>query len=165
MITLSRFPGALESWVEHNLACADYAYGHRLPWVPVGHSHCYYLHDAPVAGKIVVRKVASSAFQGPVFPHSVEWDRLIGAQVRILNDGERDACYTVRSAAHQSDGTLRLDVGDTTFIRGLASEADYGLGYVYNFSLEILTFVHVRFNAGNPEVMRTTTNFQWKSTE
>ena len=36
MITLSRFPGALEGWVEHNLACADYTYGLHMPWVPVG---------------------------------------------------------------------------------------------------------------------------------
>ena len=27
------------------MACADYAYGLRMPWVPVGHSHCHYLHD------------------------------------------------------------------------------------------------------------------------
>ena len=38
-------PDALERWIAYNLAAADFAYEHRLLWIPVWHPYSHYLHD------------------------------------------------------------------------------------------------------------------------
>ena len=38
-------PGSLDDWIAYNLAAFDYAYDHRLLWVPVWHPYSHYLHD------------------------------------------------------------------------------------------------------------------------
>ncbi len=38
-------PEALDEWIAHNLAAADFAYDNRLLWVPVWHPYTHYLHD------------------------------------------------------------------------------------------------------------------------
>lgn len=38
-------PQALDEWIAYNLAVLDYAYEHRLLWVPVWHPYSHYLHD------------------------------------------------------------------------------------------------------------------------
>ncbi len=38
-------PGALDEWIAYNLAAADFAYEHRLLWIPVWHPYSHYLHD------------------------------------------------------------------------------------------------------------------------
>jgi len=38
-------PGALDDWIDYNLATLDYAYEHHLLWVPVWHPYSHYLHD------------------------------------------------------------------------------------------------------------------------
>ena len=38
-------PGALDAWIEHLLAVADYAYANRLLWTPVWHPYSHYVHD------------------------------------------------------------------------------------------------------------------------
>ena len=92
-------------------------------------------------------------------------DRLRGAQIRIHNDGVRDARYTVEEVSQGSDGALRVQVADTTFIRGLRSEKDYSQGYVYNFlpgdRFDIQTVVHVRFGDDGMETVCATTDFAW----
>jgi len=91
---------------------------------------------------------------------------LAGAQIRVHNDGLRDACYTVQEVSRGSDGVLRVQVEDTTFIRGLRSEEDYSQGYVYNIApgdrFDIQTVVHVRFGDAGPEVVHATTGFGWE---
>ena len=38
-------PGALEDWIALNRDTFDYAYAHRLLWVPCWHPYTQYLHD------------------------------------------------------------------------------------------------------------------------
>ena len=94
-------------------------------------------------------------------------DRLRGAQIRIHNDGVRDACYTVQEVSQGPNGDLRIHVENTTFIRGLRSEEDYAQGYVYNFapgdSFDIQTVVHVRFGDHGIETVYATADFEWRT--
>lgn len=87
---------------------------------------------------------------------------LKGAQVRIHNDGVRDACYRIESVSGN-----RIDVGDTSFIRGLASKEDYGKGYVYDIGpgdgFDVPTVVHLRIDeSGDVEEVRATTTYRWQ---
>ena len=89
-------------------------------------------------------------------------DLLAGAQMRVHNDGVRDACYVIVSVAGN-----RVDLGDTTFIRGLASNDDYSQGYVYDVApgdaFDIPTAVHLRLNgSAAPESIRATTEYRWE---
>ncbi|HJN17125.1 MAG TPA: polysaccharide deacetylase family protein [Armatimonadota bacterium] len=38
-------PGALDAWIEHILATADYAYDNGLLWTPAWHPYSHYIHD------------------------------------------------------------------------------------------------------------------------
>ncbi len=86
---------------------------------------------------------------------------LRGSQVRIDNDGQRDACYLVEAVSENG----RIDLGDTTFIRGMVSNQDYSQGYVYNFepgnTFEIPTLVHVKIEGDEPSVVRTNCEWNW----
>ena len=92
-------------------------------------------------------------------------DRLKGAQIRVQNDGARDACYTIEGVSQGPGGVLRVDVGDTSFIRGLVSTEDYSRGYVYNFApgdaFEVQTAVYVRLGGGGIETVWATVDFAW----
>ena len=68
---------------------------------------------------------------------------LIGEQLTIANDNDRDACYTIRSV--EKDGGLTLiGCGPISFVRGFAGPsiearsqpmpADYNHGYLYDFN-------------------------------
>ena len=93
-------------------------------------------------------------------------DRLVGAQLRVQNDGERDACYTIEGVSQGPNGRLRVDVGDTSFIRGLVSMEDYSQGYVYNFApgdaFDVPTVVHLRLTDAGVETVRATADFVWQ---
>lgn len=95
-----------------------------------------------------------------------EDDRLVSAQLRVLNDGARDACYEIKHVTKTSDG-VRFDLGDTSFIRGLQSLEDYSAGYVYNVSVgdsvEILNTVHVQFESGQASAMKASVDWTWLS--
>ncbi len=90
---------------------------------------------------------------------------LRGAQLRVHNDRVRDACYVVQNVARRQDGILRVDVGDSTFTRGLVSDLDYGQGYTYDFqigdALEVQTELHLRIREGRAEAIRATTGYTW----
>ena len=92
-------------------------------------------------------------------------NRLIGSQLRVLNDGIRDACYTVSDISPAGKGAVRVEVGDTSFIRGLLSHEDYERGFAYNFSIgdpcEIQNAIHLRIADGKAETIHATTDFQW----
>lgn len=89
--------------------------------------------------------------------------RLTGSWLRVDNDGVRDACYTIHGAARQPDGSIRLDLGDTTLVRGFLDDSDYSRGFTYNVKrgqrVEIQSVVHLRFIAGQPQVV--TANADW----
>ena len=95
-----------------------------------------------------------------------EGDRLKGAQLRVHSDGARDACYVVQEVKTGSNGTLRVEVGDTSFIRGLASDEDYSRGYVYDFEpgdrVDVQTVVHLRRSAEGLEVVQATADTHWR---
>jgi len=88
-------------------------------------------------------------------------ERLRGAQLRVHNDGARDACYAIQGVSRGEEGRLRIDVGDTSFIRGLASDQ----GYVYDFApgdrFDVQTIVHLRCRAEGIETVRATADFRW----
>ena len=93
-------------------------------------------------------------------------ERLVGSQLRIANDGVRDACYTVSAISPAGKGAVRLEVGDTSIIRGLQSREDYTKGFVYNFSTgdpcEIQNAIHLRIAAGKANTLHATADFQWR---
>ena len=74
---------------------------------------------------------------------------------------QRDACYLVEAVSENG----RIDLGDTTFIRGMVSSQDYSQGYVYNFepgnTFEIPTLVHVKIEGDEPAVVRTNCEWNW----
>ena len=89
--------------------------------------------------------------------------RLCGAQLRVRNDGARDACYTVQGVTEGGQGRLRVDLGDVSFICGLVSDRDYGRGYVYDLApgdaFDIQTVVHVRFDEGEMKTVRASVDY------
>ncbi len=91
--------------------------------------------------------------------------RLIGTQLRILNDGIRDACYTISDIVSSAKNKVRVEVGDTSFIRGLASREDYEEGFTYNISTgdpcEIQNAVHLHIANGEIETMCATVDYEW----
>ncbi|MFC1525956.1 hypothetical protein ACFL6X_03995, partial [Candidatus Latescibacterota bacterium] len=91
-------------------------------------------------------------------------DRLAGAQIKVLSSGPRDCCYAVERV-EESDGAVRLWVGDTSFIRGLQSETDYSLGYLYDFevgdAVEIPTLVHLQLGGGEAVEVAATVDWEW----
>ena len=93
-------------------------------------------------------------------------EQLKGAQIRVHNDGVRDACYAIQNVSAAPDGALRIDVGDTSFIRGLVSNEDYGRGYTYDFApgdrFDIQTVVHVHFREDGIEGVRSTAGFRFE---
>ena len=57
---------------------------------------------------------------------------LVGAQMIIDNDRQRNACYTIESV--ELDGGLsKVCLGDVSFIRGYVDANNYAGGYVYDF--------------------------------
>jgi oligo-alginate lyase len=93
-------------------------------------------------------------------------ERVVGAQLRVLNDGVRDACYVVQGVTKTSDG-LRFNLGDTSFIRGLQSLEDYSAGYVYDIAIgnavEILHTVRVRFASGQVIEEKASVDWHWSA--
>ena len=91
--------------------------------------------------------------------------RLIGTQLRILNDGIRDACYTISDIVSSAKNKVRVEVGDTSFIRGLASREDYEEGFTYNISTgdpcEIQNAVHLHIANGKVETLCATVDYEW----
>ncbi|MBT4496185.1 MAG: hypothetical protein HOC74_00600 [Gemmatimonadetes bacterium] len=85
------------------------------------------------------------------------------AQLRIHNDGVRDACYAIQSASPGPEGTFRLHMGEISFIRGLISEEDYDQGFTYNFApgdgFDIQTIVHIQLDGRETEIIRSTSGF------
>jgi oligo-alginate lyase len=96
-----------------------------------------------------------------------EGNVLAGAQIRILNDGARDACYTVGSVDRKADNLHRLHLGDTTLVRGFADRMDYGKGYTYNIEpgqpFDIQTEIHLRIRDGQAEAVRATAGWKWET--
>ncbi len=90
----------------------------------------------------------------------------VGAQVRVLNDGVRDACYTIQNVAKHPDGLL-LDLGETSFVRGLKSLENYSLGYTYDIAVgdqfEILSVVHIRVSSADVLPIVATSTWTWSN--
>ncbi len=92
--------------------------------------------------------------------------RLIGTQLRVLNDGIRDACYTISDIVSLENNKVRVEVGDTSFIRGLVSRQNYEKGFVYDISTgdpcEIQNAVHLHIANGEIETVRATVDYEWE---
>ena len=61
---------------------------------------------------------------------------------------------------------VRVEVGDTSFIRGLVSREDYTKGFVYDISTgdpcEIQNAVHLHIANGEIETVRATVDYEWE---
>ena len=92
--------------------------------------------------------------------------RLIGTQLRILNDGIRDACYTISDISPIENNKVRVGVGDTSFIRGLVSREDYEKGFTYDISTgdpcEIQNAVHLHIANGEVETVCAAVDYEWE---
>lgn len=91
--------------------------------------------------------------------------QLQGAQVRFHNDGVQDACYPVQSVEPANGGRLRLDLGDTTLVRGPVDPEDYDKGLAYNIktgqTFDIQTSVRVEMVDAQLQTVRATAPFRW----
>ena len=90
---------------------------------------------------------------------------LAGAQLRVYNDGKRDACYTIRGVERRASGEVTVDLGETSFVRGLESLEDYSAGYTYDIEkgqeVEVLSAVDLRICAGGPVETSASTRWAW----
>ncbi|MBQ2743419.1 MAG: S-layer homology domain-containing protein [Oscillospiraceae bacterium] len=59
-------------------------------------------------------------------------DSLAGKYIHIANDEIRNAVYRIDSASENKDGTIRLDIGTVSLIRGHNDVTDFDSGYVYD---------------------------------
>jgi hypothetical protein len=59
---------------------------------------------------------------------------LAGRYIYVENDGERNACYLIKNAEKLENGNIRLDIGDSTLIRGYADSYDFSKGYIYDIA-------------------------------
>jgi oligo-alginate lyase len=96
---------------------------------------------------------------------SLTADQLLGAQLRIKGNSPRDTCYTIDSVTNTGSGQLRLDLGDTSFVRGFVDNDDYAAGLSYDVTIgdrfEILSVVRCRVQNGTCEVLESNVASQW----
>ena len=57
---------------------------------------------------------------------------LAGRYIHIENDGVRNAVYMIEAAEENPDGTVRLDIGTVSLIRGHQDKTDFDGGYIYD---------------------------------
>jgi hypothetical protein len=91
--------------------------------------------------------------------------RLHGAQLRVLGTSPRDTCYKIEGVSATGAELLRLDLGDTTLVRGFVDNQDYDAGVLYDVapgdSIEILSLVHCRVRHGHCEVLQANIDSIW----
>jgi hypothetical protein len=91
---------------------------------------------------------------------------LAGSMLRVRNDGVRDACYSIAGAERRASDRLRIDLGDTSLIRGLACSTDYAKGYTYNIApdqdVEVLNAVDIRIRDGDSFAVEANTGWVWQ---
>ena len=91
--------------------------------------------------------------------------QLVGAQLRVLGDSPRDTWYRIE-AVSPVPGGARVDVGDTSFVRGFVNDEDYDSGFLYDVApgdaVEIATLVHCRIAEGTCQTLRATTHVDWR---
>ena len=57
---------------------------------------------------------------------------LVGQHIYIENDGVDNAVYAIKGAELMENGSVKLDLGTITLIRGMVDEYDLNAGYTYN---------------------------------
>lgn len=82
---------------------------------------------------------------------------LAGQEIRLENDGARNAVYTIREV-HRDGGRTVIDLGDVTFVRRFRDSHDYAAGVVYNFKAGCRFAIptHVRLVRSAPGIYRAT---------
>ena len=61
--------------------------------------------------------------------------KLAGKYIHVANDGVRNAVYKIENASENVDGTVRLDIGTISLIRGHQDKTDFNSGYVYDVGI------------------------------
>jgi uncharacterized protein YjdB len=64
----------------------------------------------------------------------IDAEQLVGAMIRVENDGVRNAAYRIRGVEALGDDRYRLDIGDTTLIRSYADVNDFSKGFIYDIA-------------------------------
>ncbi|MFA9379475.1 MAG: heparinase II/III family protein, partial [Acetanaerobacterium sp.] len=65
---------------------------------------------------------------------NIDAEELTGRYIYIENDGETNAVYKILDATPQGS-SLRLNIGDTSVVRGWKNILDFGEGYEFDFDL------------------------------
>lgn len=93
--------------------------------------------------------------------------RLDGTQLRVLSDSPRDTCYTINGVSATDSGHLRLDLGDTTLVRGFIDNENYDAGVLYDVAVgdrfEILSVVRCQVTDGACEIHAACVSTKWIS--
>jgi len=109
-----------------------------------------YLHDGDLLTDAICE--TAGAYTGTVAGFTKEFSRentiivtleqtdaalsdITGRCIYIANDGEQNGVYEIKAAKALEDGTVVLDIGDTTLIRSFVDAEKPEKGYVYNIAV------------------------------
>lgn len=88
-------------------------------------------------------------------------DGLRGAQLCVHNDGVRDACYEIQAVAERPGGLRRVELWDTTFIRGIDGEGkplfDLGPGDAF----DVQSVLEIRVEGGAARALRAAADWRY----
>ncbi|MDA0337262.1 MAG: hypothetical protein O2782_19030 [bacterium] len=84
----------------------------------------------------------------------------------MLGDSPRDACYVIEAAISAGPGRMRLDLGDTTLVRGFVDPQNYAAGVLYDVAVgdgfEILSVVRCCVSTAGCEVLHANVDLEWR---
>ncbi|HJP32024.1 MAG TPA: heparinase II/III family protein [Candidatus Latescibacteria bacterium] len=93
--------------------------------------------------------------------------RLDGTELRVLGDSPRDTCYTIEGVTASEAGRCRLDLGDTTLVRGFVDDQAYDAGVLYDVAvgdgIEILSVLRCRVGSGGCEILSGNVDSAWRA--
>ena len=78
--------------------------------------------------------------------------KLAGKYAYIENDEVQNGVYFINSAKSMGEGTVRLDLGTTSLIRGHKNKAEPDDGYIYNIAVGQKVYIPMSFEENNSPV-------------
>jgi hypothetical protein len=93
--------------------------------------------------------------------------RLQGAELRVLGASPRDTCYRIEGVTAVASGLQRLDLGDTTLVRGFIDDQQYDGGLSYDVDVgdafEILGVARCRVGPDGCEILAANVEVGWSA--
>lgn len=91
---------------------------------------------------------------------------LQGAELRVLGASPRDTCYRIEGVTAVASGLQRLDLGDTTLVRGFVDDQQYDGGLRYDVDVgeafEILGVARCRVGPDGCEILGANVAVEWR---